>query len=157
MPAGADFVCENKECEHHGKGLVVTAPWPMGEIDKIIDAPNVAKIKSFQNEIIKMKEEGREQVCITYPNIDDIDTVGYRVHRWCSNCPCLWTYDAMVEDENNTMEDTVEKSDIPEKCTKCDTELTDFNALIEEGIICPYCKEEMKMNTWFSNETTEEN
>jgi len=159
MPAGCDFICKNEECEHNGKGIVIIAPWPLGDINKIIDAPNVSKHEQLRNELLKLKIEGRKYACINYPNIDEIGTEGYRVHKWCSKCNRLWTYDAMVQDENETIEDTLGKADIPEKCLICDAVLQDFNSLVSEdgvGINCPHCKKPMVMSTWFSNETTEE-
>jgi len=83
--------------------------------------------------------------------------MGYRVHKWCSHCPCLWTYDAMIENKDDTMEEVVEKAKLPEKCSKCEGDLADFSKVIEETIKCPHCKEDMEMSTWFSNEITEEN
>ena len=158
MPAGCDFVCKNEECEHTGKGLVVTGAWPMGDINKIMDAPNVAKNEVFREGLIRLKANGRKYACITYPNVDEIGTEGYRVHRWCPNCPCLWTYDALVEDENETIEETIANAKVPDICPSCQTKLMDFNDLVdEEGVIaCPTCQKEMQKSTWFSNETTEE-
>jgi len=159
MPAGSDFICKNEKCEHCDKGIVVTGPWPLGDIDKILDVPNVAKEDKFREGLMELKVSGRTHACLVYPNVDDIDTVGYRIHRWCPNCPCLWHYDAMVQDENDTLEQTLSKTDIPENCTTCGTKLQSFNELVEQdgvGVDCPHCKEPMQKNTWFSNETTEE-
>ena len=156
MPAGSDFTCNNEDCEHSNEGLVVTGAWPLGDISEIIDAPNVSKDKSFQEGMLKLKAEGREYACITYPNIMEIDTVGYRIHMWCPECPCLWTYDVMAEEEDDTIEDMISRANIPKECPKCDTELMDFNALSEDGIKCPYCKKDMEKAQWFSNEVTDE-
>jgi len=152
MPAGNDFICKNEECEHQGKGVVLTAPWPMGEIDKVVDTVDS---KALREGIVKLKDEGREYACITYPNVDKIDTVAYRVHKWCPNCPCLWSYDAIIQGENEPLEETLEKAELTEKCPKCETELMDFHEVMEEGIKCPYCKDDMRRSAWFSNETTE--
>jgi hypothetical protein len=156
MPAGTDFICRNKDCEHHDKGFSITAPWPIGDIDKIIDAPNVAKYDDFRKGLLNLKADGRKYACITYPNINEIETVGYRVHKWCPSCPCLWTYDAIIEDGDEDIEQTIQNADIPGKCPKCDTEMMDFTTIIEDGIKCPFCKEEMEKSSWFTNETTEE-
>ena len=166
MPAGCDFICDNKECEHNGKGIVMTGPWPLGNIDKIIDARNVAKMEDFRTTLIKLKTEGRNYACINYPNVNEVATEGYRIHKWCPNCPCLWTYDAMIQDnEDNkdieeTAEETIQKAidgaDLPGNCPKCETKLLTFTEVVEEGVICPFCKEKMKTSTWFSNETKEE-
>lgn len=84
MPGGCDFICDNEECEHKGKGIVLTAPWPLGNIDKIIDARNVVKMEEFRETLMNLKVEGRLYACINYPNVDAIVTEGYRVHKWCS-------------------------------------------------------------------------
>ena len=36
MPCGCEFICKNEECEYLNKGFVITAPWPMGDIDNMI-------------------------------------------------------------------------------------------------------------------------
>ena len=156
MPAGSDFVCNNDTCEHCGKGLIITAPWPMGYIDKIVDAPNVVKHKEFREGLIKLKTDGHEYACINYPNVDEIETEAYRVHKWCPSCPCLWTYDAEIDMDGKTVEEIINDANLPETCPTCETELLDFNTVVEDGINCPACKVEMDMNPWVSNETTEE-
>ena len=156
MPAGMDFVCENQECEQCGKGIVITAPWPMGDINIIIDAPNVAKNKEFRERILTLKTEGRKYACITYPNINGIEQIAFRIHLWCPNCPCLWTYDAPSGDLSKSLSEIIDEAGIPDKCIKCESYLMDFNDVVEESVICPFCNEKMTKNAWFCNETTEE-
>jgi len=158
MPAGVDFVCKNQECQHFDKGIVITAPWPMADINDIIDASNVARQKDFRETLLKLKSEGREYACITYPNVDELETESFRVHKWCPTCSCLWMYDAPVSKFTfpETISDVIEKADIPYTCVECETYLMDFNDIVEDGLTCPFCKKEMDKNTWFCNETTEE-
>ena len=156
MPAGCDFICDNEDCKQYKTGFSMTAPWPLGEIDLVIKARNVQKDQEFAQGLIALKEEGRSHVCINYPNVEHIPTAGYRVHRWCSKCKCLWLYDVMLADENEDFEKALERSDIPNECAKCGEKLLDFEGVIEEKISCPHCDEELKSSRWFSNETYEE-
>ena len=159
MPAGCDFVCENKECKNYNTGIVITGPWPLGEIDKVINAPNVKKNKEFQEGLIKLKNDGQKYACIIYPNFNKIDTIGYRVSMWCSKCLCIYKYDAMVLDPNEETEKTIANANIPTHCNKCNTELKSFFNLIDEkdnGIACPACSVFTTKNSWFSQEVTSE-
>lgn len=153
MPAGVDFVCKNDDCKYCNSGFVMTAPWPMGDINKIIDAPNVVNHKEFREGLLKLKTEGRKYACITYPNLDETEMESYRVHKWCQKCTCLWTYDAPVSDVNKSISEVLEEANLPNECPTCNTELMDFNDVVEGGINCPFCKEEMSNNSWFCNET----
>lgn len=147
MATGCDFICKNKECKYFDHGIVLTAPWPLGDIDKIIDSLNDDKIK---NELIKLKQEGRKYSCINMPNSENIEILGYRIHMWCNKCPCLWSYDAILN--NDSMEDAILKANIPENCPKCNEKLNSFSDVINEEIIsCTSCKNKLQKNTWFCN------
>ena len=146
MATGCDFVCGNKECKYVGHGVVITAPWPLGDIDKII---SLAKDDN-KNELIKLKEEGRKYACISMPNSENIETLGYRIHLWCDKCPCLWSYDAILD--NNTIEEAIKNANIPENCIKCNTHLNTFQELLNDEIIsCTSCKTKLNKKTWFCN------
>lgn len=156
MPAGCDFICENEECKQYKSGFSIISSWPLGEIDLVIKARNVQKDEEFAKGLANLKKEGRKYCCITYPNIDYIPTVGYRVDRWCSKCKRINLYDVMLAEENEDFEKALERSDIPDNCFECGNKLLDFEGAIEEKINCPHCHKELKSNRWFSNETYEE-
>ena len=156
MPAGCEFFCNNEDCKQYKNGLTIVAPWPIGDIDKIIDARNVSKMEDFRDGLIKLKSEGRSFACITYPNINEIETAGYRVNKWCNKCKCVWMFDVLLKDGATTFEEALAKSDVPENCSKCNEKLKDFEHVIEDGINCPFCNEKLKSSRWFSNETTKD-
>jgi len=146
MATGCDFICKNEECKYVGHGVVLTAPWPLGDIDKIISLA-----KDNKNELIKLKEEGRKYSCISMPNSENIDIVGYRIHMWCESCHCLWNYDVVLD--NNTMDEAMKKANIPENCTKCNNRLNSFSEVLNDDIIsCTSCNNKLNKNTWFCNE-----
>jgi len=153
MPAGCDFICENTECKERGGGFVITASWPMGNINLVINLPHVKKLKSFRDKLVKMKKAGRKYACINYPNVKEIPTEAYRVQKWCKRCLCLWSYEVVLDEEAKTFEEALSKaSDIPEKCPSCDKPLLSFDDVLEEGVSCPHCEKDMKQGRWFSNE-----
>jgi hypothetical protein len=94
---GCEFVCKNEECKHKGCGVVLTSPWPLGDIDKIINSQKVAKNPAFKKELENLKSQGRKYACIGLPNSEKIPVVGYRVHMWCQKCPCDWSYDGILK------------------------------------------------------------
>ena len=158
---GCEFVCKNEECKHKGCGVVLTSPWPLGDIDKIINSQKVAKNIPFKKELENLKGQGRKYACIGLPNSEKIPVVGYRVHMWCSKCPCDWTYDGIIP-ENATgdiIQEAIKNTNIPENCPTCNTKLKNFGELIDDngdGIQCTSCHIKLQNNVWFSNEEGEE-
>lgn len=160
MPAGCDFVCENEKCTEHRKGVVIINKWPLGDIEKVVEARAVKKNEAFRRELIALKGTGRTYACITYPNVDNIPISGYRVQKWCQGCFCIWGWDIMLGEEVADTKEASEKflvalakETIPLQCPKCSgVDLFDFQKVVEVGIVCPHCKEKMKTYTWFSNE-----
>lgn len=157
--SGCDFVCKNKECKHYKSGLVLTSPWPLGDIDKVISSQKVAKNMSSEDKakLLAYKKEGRKLACISLPDPENIPVVGYRVHMWCEKCPCLWTYDAMIPEKNeeNIMDSAIKNANIPEFCPTCNGKMKTFSELIDkdsEGIKCTSCQTKLQHNVWFSNE-----
>lgn len=159
--SGCDFVCKNEECKYKGSGIVITSPWPLGDIDKVINAKNAPKDVSFLKQMEELKKQGRKLACINLPDSDNIPVIGYRVHMWCEKCPCLWNYDAIIPenitatDANALIDEVVKAANIPVKCFKCNHELKTFAQVIDadgDGIKCTSCSARLKFNVWFSNE-----
>ena len=151
MPAGCEFICTNRSCEHFNNGFNMTAPWPMGRIELVLNATNVKKDEKLRNGLIKFKNEGRKYACITYPNVSSITPIAYRVHMWSNGANCIWQYD-VVMDGSTSVKDLISKSDIPTVCPTSGVELWDFEKTIKNGILCPHCSMPMKQCRWFSNE-----
>ena len=155
--SGCDFICENEECEHAAKGIVVIGPWPLGEIEYILEHANIKHNKDYQNQLNELLKEDRKYSCIPMPNNTDIAVIGYRLQKWCQNCPCLWTYDLLLEDPNETLEETiamgVEQGLVKEKCPKCENHLIEHKKGKVRRFWCPYCccykSLEQPLDTWF--------
>lgn len=159
MPAGCEFACENKDCKNYNTGIVVTGPWPIAPIDLVINAPNVRKNKPFQEGLIKLKKDGNKYACITYPNFNKIEKVGYRIQLWCDACLRVYNYDAMIKNKDETIDETINNADIPANCTTCNMKLKSFVELLDGktgGIVCPACNVGTTMHSWFTNEITTE-
>jgi len=163
MPAGLEFICENKNCTEYKKGLVILGTWALGDIDMVIKSKNVEKIEGFKKGLETLKESGRKYACINYPNINNILINGFRVQKWCQDCICIWSWDIMLDKEVKTpeeahkqLEDKMKIANVPNKCQRCGKDLKTFEQLIEEGINCPHCKEVMHKSSWFSNEVNKE-
>ena len=155
--SGCDFVCKNNNCEFKGAGVVVTSPWPLGEIDRVIKASNVKRNAPFQKGLIELKNKGRKYSCISLPNKDKIPVVGYRVNMWCDKCLCLHTYDAMIQDSNKNEDQNkvIDDAKISENCPTCNTKMRTFGDVTDkdgEGIQCTSCHTRLQANVWFSNE-----
>ena len=113
MPFGIDFTCKNKECEHCGKTITMLGPWPVGDIDLVIDG---IQDLEFKQEMTGLREQGDEFACIQYPNVRGIEGVGWKLARWCSNCPRMGFDNIMVTEDNQDFADALKVADIPEKC-----------------------------------------
>lgn len=159
---GCDFVCKNKECKHNGAGIIMTSPWPLGDIDEIISSQKVVKNTPFKEELEKLKAQGRKYACIALPDCEKIPVVGYRVHMWCNKCPCVWTYDAIIPENFESkdggighIEAAIKNSNIPENCPTCNGQLKSLLQLLDkedEGIECTSCHKKLQKSVWFSNE-----
>jgi len=148
MAAGCDFVCKNEDCDVFDTGFTMTGPWPMGDIEDMID---VADTQEEISHLTKLKDEGRRFSCITHPNIHDIATDRFRVNFWSPKGKCIWQYDIIVEDEENIKE-AIENSDVPELCPKTNSLIMNYSEVIKNGIDCPSCNELLNQHRWFSKE-----
>jgi len=133
MPSGFEFVCENKDCKYYKTGFVITRPWPLGDINLVIESDKVSKIEGFKEELIKLRDQGKEYACINYPNTNNIPEIG-------------------KEKEDETVAEGVERMGDITECSTCKGELMDFEVIKEDGIPCPFCKVKMKEKSWFINE-----
>ena len=152
MPSGCEFICRNETCEHTNKGFTMSAPWPLGRIELIINAPNVKNNDDFRQNLIQLKNDGRKYACITFPNESNILFEGYRVNFWSPEAKCLWQYDVMVEEVNDIPLAIDEDDDIPNKCPSTNGKMLTFTETVKEGINCPHCGEKMEQSRWFTNE-----
>lgn len=159
MANGCEFVCNNKDCKNYQTGIVITAPWPLGEIDKVIEDDKVKKDLDFHKHMIDLRDSGRKYACISFPNTAKIPIEGFRVHMWCEKCMALWNYDAMWDGQEKDMEEIIKKANIPENCPKCQSKTKSFADLLDQdngGIICPSCNVKTLMRPFFCNEEPDE-
>jgi len=150
MPAGCDFICKNKKCEHFDTGFVFTAPWPMGDIDEIVNSPEIANTKELREEILKLKDSGREFACITFPNTSEIETECYRVNLWSPGANCLWQYEVQLD--GNSVSSAIKEADLPKECPRSGSKMINYREALNDGINCPHCKKELKQFRWFTKE-----
>jgi len=158
--SGCEFVCKNKGCKYENTGFVLTSAWPLGKIDSIINSKKLALNEPFKKELEEMKKKGRKYACITLPDSENIEVCGYRIHMWCDKCPCIWSYDGMVNKSDETdigkiIEKAIQNANVPENCPTCSTRLRTFSEVIDdkgEGINCMACSTRLKADVWFCNE-----
>jgi len=154
MPAGCDFICKNKDCQHSNGGFTVTAPWPMGKIELIIAKlnPILKKHQELQKQLIEFKNEGRKLACIVFPNTDNIKIEAYRVQLWSADASCIWAYELPIED-GKSVEDIIASSTLlPKVCPKTGGQLLTFTQLLVEPPKCPHCHVELTQSRWFSKD-----
>jgi hypothetical protein len=159
---GCDFICRNPECEHNGKGIVLTSPWPLGDIDEAINVSDA----DFKAELENFKRQGSKYACISLPNTNKLNALGYRIHMWCNKCVCDWKYDAIIPENIvydfdfnvDKIKIAMDNTNIPTSCPTCKEKLYTFMELIDDmgnGIDCPSCKVKLQKNMWFANENKE--
>lgn len=150
MPAGCEFICKNKLCLQCNNGFIITAPWPMGQIELVVNSNAVKEKEKFRQKILDLKKEGKKFFCIQLPNIENIPIVAYRIQLFSPDAGCIWQYD--VELKGRTFQDALKEENLPEKCEKTGCYLLDFNKVIDIGIVCPHCNEKMYQDRWYANE-----
>ena len=147
--AGCDFICKNDNCECKDKIIRLTSAWPMAESDDVI---NTTKDELAKKELIELKNKGRRFLCKTFNATSEAKqllTKAYRLNFWDSEKSTIWMYDLEL-----TSDDDHEKAilgfQLPDDLKN--KNVLSFKEAIEKGIICPYCKTELKQYRWFTNE-----
>jgi protein associated with RNAse G/E len=151
MPAGCEFICDNKECKYFDHGFSIHGPWALGDIDEIIECKKLNSMPEVKNNLIRIKSNGAKKACIIFPNDTNIKTIGYRVQLWNSKENRIYSYDLDITVEND---EEIEKL-VEEEKKKLGHEnkmLKNFTYTCEDGIECPHCDQLMKQNRWFANE-----
>ena len=150
MAIGCNFLCDNENCEHCGKSIVLTGSWPMVSIDKMIFSLEKDDPFNQLDEFKKLQENERQYICITLPNMYDLEIEAYRIQKWCHRCNLI----SVFETDPNDLEEVSERSDI---CMSCEKEtLTTFQECVRDNIECPFCKTVMKQERWFVNDQIED-
>ena len=150
MPAGCDFICKNDKCEQYKSGFTITSPWPMGRIELVINSNRVKENKPLREHLIKQKDNGEKLACIQLPNDDDLPITTYRVSLWSDDANCIYSF-PIEETNSDDLEESIKKANLPTKCEKTGCELRNFDSVTTDGINCPYCKEKLQQNRWFTN------
>jgi len=148
MPAGCEFTCKNKNCQHYQAGFSITGNWPIAYIEKVIDSTPVKKVKDLRERLISLKEAGTLYALIQFPNVDKLPCVGQRISLWSPEAHRIWNYE--VDMEGKPLVEGI--TEIPKICEKTGCTLLTFNEVVEKGIECPFCKEKLSQNRWFVNE-----
>lgn len=158
MPAGCDFICKNKDCGQFDRGFSITAPWPMGQIELVVNSIPVKRIKELRDRIIEEKNNNKKFFVIQLPNEEKIPVRAFRVSFWSPQAKCIWNYEIELNDDNGDsdvsllIEEAIQKGLIPSKCEKTGGDLLSFNQAFSDGIECPFCNQKMQQSRWFSNE-----
>ena len=141
MAIGCNFICDNENCEHHGKMIVLTGAWPMASIEQMIAAADEDK-----DDLEALRDHERLYACLTLPRKHEIKTEAYRIQKWCSKCNLISVFETQPED----LEEVSDRTDI---CMSCEKEnLMSFATAIEKGVKCPFCKTAMRQERWYVNE-----
>lgn len=154
MPASCEFICKNKDCELYNTGFTITQPWPCATSEIIIADMVSNKPLKIQEKmlakLIERKNQGKKYLCITLPNISDIEITAYRIQQWSDGAKCI--YDSYVEVvPGEDLNETVFKANLPTKCQTTGCELKTFNTVITDGIDCPSCKKKLEQSRSFAN------
>lgn len=156
MPAGCDFTCSNKKCEKHNHGFTMTAYWPMGQIELIVNSIAVKKNKDLRERIIKLKnEDGVKLFVIQLPNEELIPVKAFRASFWSPMANCIWNYEIPITEHTDIdalVEEAKKNNILPTVCEKTNGRLMDFNEVVTEGIECPFCNKKMSQSRWFTKE-----
>ena len=145
--AGCDFTCKNENCKCCHTGFTMTSSWAMGKIDDVIKCSNIKFNNTFQKNLSKQKEDGKEFACIIYPNNDNIKTETYRVQMWSPKAKCMWEF---YSDQPQSEDDLSCKGKVDLICSQTNCELVGFQKAITDGLDCPFCGEKLEQMRWFA-------
>lgn len=150
MPAGCEFICNNVNCLYYRSGFSIIGPWPMGKIELIISSinPTLPNQLDYKSQLQKWRDEGRKYACLVLPNVTKVPIAAYRVNMWDETNKCIWSYDVELN-ENETLEEAIKRV-VPTATDEGNT-LIPFAEVLEKGINCPHCQEELQQSRWFSN------
>jgi len=169
MSASCEFICDNTLCNHYGKYINVVAPWPLGDIDSVIQsllkAINLISVNNLKNKqtlinncaevknyLLIKKLAGEKYACIqsfNYLPITDIpivSVVGYRLQKWCNICPRVEIRDVLTNEEIFVEESLIQDANFPKTCSECNNLLLNFTEVLDWGLLCPHCRKQMKQN-----------
>ena len=137
---GCNFICKNEECSCANTAFTLTGPWPLGNIDTIIEKYEEG---DFKDHVKQRKALGYEYIKINYPNEYEIPIIGYSIEKFCPTCKRIQTFD---------VKDTADET--PEICDVCNYEYVTFQEACddENGLKCPFCDEKLFQNRWYVNE-----
>ena len=164
MPAGCEFICDNKNCAQYKSGIVIAGPWPLGKIEEIIGilSKNIITLKGsrkdYYNKLLEYKKEGVKFASIILPNSLEIPIAGYRLSFWSEKARCVYQMDIETNGKPLTealMDQEFLGGSCPNLgCTRRidNCELIPFEKTVTNGVNCPFCGIKMKQDRWFSND-----
>ena len=150
MPAGCDFICQNYLCEHEGKFIVLTSPWPMGNIGCVIESLENENHPSLVQTLKEKEKLGTKYACIQLPNEKKVETLAYRLNFWHPIQKIVCEYH--LELKGRTLEEALKGPTVPVFCPESKEKLISFNEILGQEIECPHCDVIMNQIRWFTNE-----
>lgn len=142
MPAGCEFICKNENCQCYNTGFVMTAPWPMSNINLVINSSTVKEKPEFRKKLIELRDSGKTFACIQLPNIDKVKAESYRVQFWDNNLK-------RVIEKYSKNSDVIDDEILEEKVQN---NYMDFTEATTDGIICPHCLQKLFQSRWSTND-----
>lgn len=142
MFAGCEFTCKNQQCIHHNKSISLTGPWPMGDIEKVIQSEQVKKTPDLQEYLKRQAKEGKQFACINLPDYDNIPVLKYRYQYFCQHC--LIIHEDIMDYNNEANNNKILF------CSSCKEKTLSFQDCLDEGLFCPNCKNKLTQKRWFS-------
>lgn len=148
MPAGCEFVCANDKCKYFKSGFTITAPWPMTDIDLVINSQALKGNQEHKKVLEEQKCNSKKYASIIMPNTENLPIKSYKLQLWSQEAKCIYEHYMSVENYNNS----AKYENIPDKCPKTGCKLLDFNGVLEKGINCPMCGEKLVQYRFFTKD-----
>jgi hypothetical protein len=142
--SGCDFICNNDECEYYSTGFTMTGPWPLGDIDEVIES--VENNSSESDLVSRLKENkglGDELAMIPLPNEASVKYKKIRKSFWDDSKKRIYYLDCQPEEGNKARTHYLERSI---------SSMLSFEEAIKVGINCPSCGNALNQKRWFSKE-----
>jgi hypothetical protein len=143
MAIGCDFVCENPDCKAYHHRLSLNGSWPIVDIDDLIALPEIQKDPKMLEILQIRKGEGRTHACAILPNKAGLKIKGFRNQLFCPVDLIVWDEDCLEGSEQPKLDSI--------KCRRCNGNLISLEMAKKNGLNCPYCKNKMEPNYWFTN------
>ena len=152
MPMGADYTCNNKRCHVEKKRISLHGPWPIANIQAVIDSDDYKGDIEGQTALRKRKASGRVFALASLPNKGKLKVQGMRVQLYCPKCKVVWDedtpYNTIGVTSSSVMDAVVGGKIIsPDSCPACGSQRMSCDA---KSLPCPGCGQLMARKDWFT-------